>query len=62
MGLRVTEIDQQPVPHVACDKALVAFDYFGAGILIFGQQLMQLFRVKALGEGCGTYEVTEHHR
>src|SRR5262249_41565282 len=61
MGLRVPEVDQQPIPHIAGEVALKAADLLGAGLLIGQDHLAQVFRIKLLSQRGRAHQITEHH-
>ena len=62
MGLRVAEIDQQPVAQVLRDVAGVAFDHRRTGLLVAAHQLVPRLGPKPRNQLRRVHEITEHHR
>jgi hypothetical protein len=59
---RIAEIDQHPVAHVFGDKAVIARDDGGNGVLIGAKLLAQFLGVEACRQRRRADEITEHHR
>jgi len=62
MGPRIAEIDQHPVAHEFSDKAVIARDDAGNGVLIGADLFTQFLGVEPHRQGRRTDEITEHHR
>ena len=62
MRSRVAEINQDPVTHIFCDKAVEAADDICHGAVIGGDDLAQIFRIEPRRERGRADEVAEHHR
>jgi hypothetical protein len=61
VGLRVAEVDEQPVAEVLGDVVVKAGDHLGAGGLVGAHHLAEFLRVEASGQGGRTDQVAEHH-
>jgi hypothetical protein len=62
MGVRVAEVDEQPVAEVLRDMPLIAGDHLGAGVLVGPHHLPPRFRVELAGQHRRVYQITEQHR
>ena len=61
MRLRIAEVDEQPVPQVLGDMALVALDDGRRRLLVSAHHRAEVFRVELPGEARGVDQVTEQH-
>ena len=59
---RVSEIDQQPVAHVAGNEAAIADHLGGDGMMKRCDDFAQILRIEPRAECRGTDQVAEHHR
>ena len=62
MRLRIAEVDEQPIPQILGDMALVALDDRRRGLLVGAHHRAEVFRVELPGEARGVGQVTEQHR
>jgi hypothetical protein len=62
MRLRIAEIDQHPVAHEFGDKAVIARDDAGNGVLVGAELLAQFLGVEPRRQGRRADEIAEHHR
>jgi hypothetical protein len=61
MRPRIAEIGQHPVAHVFGDKAVIARDDAGTGVLIGADLLAQFLGVEPCRQGRRTDKIAEHH-
>src|SRR4029453_18119183 len=62
VGLRIAEVDKEPITEVLGNMPLIASDHLGAGLLIGAHYLAQVFGVKLAREGGGVHQITKQHR
>jgi hypothetical protein len=62
MSSGVAEIDQQAVAEVLGNMATIAANHLSTRGLIRHRDLTKVFRIKSIGECCGTHQVTEEDR
>jgi hypothetical protein len=62
VGLRVSEIDQHPVPVVLCNMTLILAHHPRAGLLIGADDLVKIFGILLFSDRRGVNQVAEHHR
>ena len=62
VGLRVAEVDQQPIAQVLRDVPAVGADHPRAHPLVGPHQLAEFLRVQRRREGGGAHQVAEQHR
>src|SRR5262245_28994926 len=62
MGLRKPEIDQRPIAHIPCDKALKPSHKTGYALLIAGDDISKIFRIKPSSQQRRSDEIDKHDR
>jgi len=62
VGLRMAEIDQEPIAQVLDDVSRVELDRSGGRLLIGAHDCAQILAVESLPQIGRPYEIAEHHR
>jgi hypothetical protein len=62
VGLRVSEIDQHPVPVMLCNMTLILAHHPRAGLLIGADHLMKILGILSFSYGGRVDQVAKHHR
>src|SRR4029453_12361879 len=62
MGSRIAKVDQQSIPQILREVAVMSLDHLSAGLLILLHDRPVVLGIELGGEGSGTYQVAEHHR
>src|SRR5262249_52000899 len=62
MGLRIAEVDQEPIPKVLGNMTVKATDHLSAGLLIGAYHVSEVFGVELAGQDGGVHDIAKQDR
>src|SRR5262245_8275811 len=62
MRLGIAEVHQESITQMLRDRALIAFDNSGTGLLVGTDYLVQVFGIESRRERSGVHQIAKHHR